>query len=82
LYLLFRPSQYLLSDFSSKARDSQAKIEVKWISGHSGVLGNERADKLAKEAAEGRGSRRADLPPILRRILSSNASANKQEFLK
>ena len=74
--------QYLLRDFSSKANNSSAKIEVKWISGHSGVLGNERVDRLAKEAAEGRGSRRADLPHILRAKLPTNASASKQEYLE
>jgi ribonuclease HI len=44
--------QYLLQDFSAEANSSRAKIKVRWISGHSGVRGNEHADKLAKEAAE------------------------------
>jgi ribonuclease HI len=74
--------QYLVKEFSSKARNTGAKIEVKWISGHSGVLGNERVDMLAKEAAEGKGSRCADLPHILRRKIPTSASASKQEYLE
>ena len=71
--------QHLIKDFSSKARNTGAKLEVKWISGHSGVCGNERVDRLAKEAAEGKGSRRADLPHIFRRKLPTSASACKQD---
>jgi hypothetical protein len=38
-------------------------------------------DKLAKEAAEGKGTRRADLPPLLRSSLPTSASAIKQEHM-
>ena len=52
-----KSGQYLLHDFSKKANNSRAKIGVKWISSHSGVQGNKKADELAKEAVEGRASR-------------------------
>lgn len=74
-------TQHLLQNFASRASNSLAKISVAWISGHSNVPGNEKADKLAKEAAEGRASRRADLPHILSKPLPVNSSASKQEFL-
>jgi hypothetical protein len=77
--------QYLLQHLSTRANNSRAKINIKWISSHSGVSGNEKADKLAKErakeAGEGRASRKADLPPILRKPVPINASASKQEYL-
>jgi ribonuclease HI len=76
------PGQYLLQEFANKVNSSRAKIRVKWISGHSDVRGNEKADKLAKEAADGKASRRTDQPPFLRRTLPTSVSANKCMYLK
>jgi hypothetical protein len=56
-----------------------AWITLRWISSHSGVGGNEHADKLAKEAAEGKASRRDDLPVLIRNGVPTSASALKQE---
>jgi hypothetical protein len=75
------PGQYLLQNFNEAANNSRAKIEVKWISGHSNVRGNERADKLAKEAATGRASSSANLPPILRRKLPISISSKNQAHM-
>ncbi len=33
-------------------RNRQALIEVSWVPGHMGIEGNDRADKLAKEATD------------------------------
>jgi ribonuclease HI len=73
--------QHLLYELSTRANNSQAAIDIRWISSHSGVPGNKKADKLAKEAAEGRASRRADLPSLLRKPLPVNASSSKQHYL-
>jgi hypothetical protein len=56
-----------------------AWITLRWISSHSGVGGNEHVDKLAKEAAEGKASRRDDLPALIRNGVPTSASALKQE---
>jgi len=47
---------------------------------HSDVPGNERADTLAKQAAQGQSSPAADLPPLLCRPLPFSASAEKQAY--
>jgi ribonuclease HI/exonuclease III len=75
------PGQYLLREFASAANKSQATIRLKWISGHSDVRGNEKADKLAKEAAEGRASRRVDQPPFLQRTLPVSVSSCNRAHL-
>jgi ribonuclease HI len=77
-----KSGQQLLREFSSRAARSRAVIGVKWISSHSGVPGSEKADKLAKEAAEGRASRRTDLPRILRGPLPTSASVTKQHYFE
>ena len=37
-------------------------VKLAYVPGHSGVLLNERADQLAREAVEGRKSKRAEIP--------------------
>ena len=71
--------QYLVQALTNMANNLSAKVTLWWISSHSEVKGNEHADELAKEAALGRVSSRADLPPLLRKKLPTSASAIKQE---
>lgn len=55
-------------------------MTIRWILSHSKIKGNEKADELARKAADHKSSRITDLPPYLRKSLPINASAEKQAF--
>ena len=55
-------------------------LTLRWTAGHSGIPGNELADKKAKKAALGLSSDKKSLPPYLRRKLTINPSAVQQNF--
>jgi ribonuclease HI len=57
--------QPLVKNLAREAKEVNARLQIRWISGHSNVPGNEKADKLAGKAAEGRSSRQENLPPKL-----------------
>ncbi|KAJ7621719.1 hypothetical protein DFH06DRAFT_906911, partial [Mycena polygramma] len=55
-----QPGQYLIQEFHRQLRrllkarpHLQGNIHLAWVPGHADVVGNELADKAAKEAAEG-----------------------------
>jgi hypothetical protein len=74
------PGQYLLHSLRTAANRTGCRLTIRWISSHSKVGRNEEADRLAKDAADGRSSTRNDLPHILRSLLPTSASATKQAF--
>jgi hypothetical protein len=74
--------QYLLSALRSAIEGTGCRLTIRWISAHSKVKGNEEADRVAKNAAEGRSSARVNLPQILRSPLPTSASALKQDFMQ
>ena len=64
-----------------KAKDLDVQISVRWIPGHEGIEGNEKADEEAKKAAEGeeQSSPHRQLPRYLRKgPLPHSISALKQ----
>ena len=72
--------QHLIRSLKTAVNGLPCNITLRWISSHSEVKGNEAADKLAKAAAQGRSTRREDLPHLLRSPLPVSVSAAKQEF--
>jgi len=82
-----RSGQYLLEDiitYAEVASTPQKKnlLHLRWISAHSDVPGNEKADEEAKRTAQGASSPSHMLPPLLRNTLPLSTSAIKQNFLK
>ena len=64
---------------NKKARNSaRYSLKFRWTAGHTGIEGNEEADKEAKKAAEGETSDKKKLPPLLRKQIKSNKSALRQ----
>lgn len=75
-----KSGQYLIKHLNLLANALACHLGLHWISSHSKVKGNEKADELAKEAANGTSSARINLPHILRNPLPTSASAMKQEY--
>jgi ribonuclease HI len=65
-----------------KRGTTQYSLMVRWTAGHSGIQGNEKADRAAKTAAAGFTSDKKQLPPFLRRKLTINPAALKRKFNK
>jgi hypothetical protein len=74
--------QYLINATTTAANGLPCKLTIQWISSHSEVRGNEAADRLAKEAAQGQSSRQIDLLHIFRSPLpvSASATTTKQAY--
>jgi len=59
--------QHLIHNAIMVVNSVRARVKLTWISGHSGVPGNEKADKLAKQAASGSMNNKEGSPPRLGR---------------
>jgi hypothetical protein len=54
-------------------------LTIRWTAGHSGIVGNERADSEAEKAASGQNSNIKHLPAYLRKPLLINPAAIKRK---
>ena len=72
--------QHLIQALKSAIINNRSNLTVKWISSHSKVLGNEKADQLAKNTAKGRSSALTYLPHLFRNPLPRSTSATKQAY--
>jgi hypothetical protein len=53
-------------------------LTIRWTAGHVGIEGNEKADKEAKQAADGFSSDKKDLPRYVRNKIKQSVSALRQ----
>ena len=72
--------QYLIRHLTLLANALGCSLGVRWISSHSKVRGNEKADELAKEAASGTSSEAERLPHLVTAPLPLSTSAAKQAY--
>ena len=50
-----------------RKRNNKFRLTFRWTAGHVGIVGNEDADKLVKEAVSRESSAQKDLPSYLRK---------------
>jgi ribonuclease HI len=92
---LTKPGQHLAAEFlrmagmvsksrrvKSRRKGSSYELTVRWTTGHSGIKGNEEADKAAKSAADGFSSTPSSIPVYIRKKIKKSTSALKQDRKK
>jgi ribonuclease HI len=77
------PGQYLVNAVHRQIHgvvefQAGARVVMRWVPGHEGIEGNERADEEAKKAAKGETSHEWDIPIECRGVLPISRAAETQ----
>ncbi|KDN63501.1 hypothetical protein CSUB01_12226 [Colletotrichum sublineola] len=75
-------SQEAFLDFIHTATTCGEKVDVRWVPGHIGVLGNELADQLAKEGARMRPADLETRPPTYSHVKRSIRNGQRLAFTR
>ncbi|PPR06917.1 hypothetical protein CVT24_011000 [Panaeolus cyanescens] len=77
-------NQPVLRAIQETVRTMRGRIAIRWIPGHKGVAGNERADEVVKETEEGRRhpTDKTELPEFLTGSQPINAEAERKAYAK
>ena len=72
----------IASQTQRQRNSSRYSITLRWTAGHTGIQGNNKADREAKKAARGTTSDKKLLPHLLKRKLTTNPAAVKKNLNK
>jgi ribonuclease HI len=75
-----REIQRVAEKVQKRRNKAKYSLTIRWMVGHEGIEGNEKADREAKKAAEGMSSDRKLLPVYLRKPLPTNPAAVKRAY--
>lgn len=86
---LWRTKNIYTTEYVTRVKQSQVKLEFVWVKGHSGVTGNDEVDRLAVEARKGNlmdeirihtGNFRMKFPDNVYRVSISNSTPDGVEL--
>ncbi len=77
-----KSGQHLVKALEEISSVAQCKLTLRWILSHRKVDRNEKANELAKQAAEGKSSRTRYLLPKIRKPTPVSASATNESHHK
>jgi len=72
----------ITNQVQKRRRKGNYKLIIRWTAGYKGITGNEKVDRKAKKAVEGKTSDKKLLPSYLRKSLLINPAARKRAHHK